>query len=43
VNDSEWAGVRPPLVALTSDQAKSLAEQLTAIGFAMKGFRNREN
>ena len=43
VNDSEWARVRPPLVALTSDQAKSLAEQLTAIGFAMKGLRNREN
>ncbi|HEY2681194.1 MAG TPA: dihydrodipicolinate synthase family protein, partial [Candidatus Udaeobacter sp.] len=32
-NDSEWARVRPPLVELTTEQAKSLAEQLRAIGF----------
>ena len=36
-NDPEWARVRPPLVALTSEQAKLLTEQLRAIGFAMKG------
>jgi 4-hydroxy-tetrahydrodipicolinate synthase len=38
-NDSEWARVRPPLVELTTEQAKSLAEQLRAIGFAMPGLK----
>jgi 4-hydroxy-tetrahydrodipicolinate synthase len=38
-NDPEWARVRPPLVELTTEQAKSLAEQLKAIGFAMNGIR----
>ena len=33
--DPEWARVRPPLVELTTDQAKLLADQLRAIGFAM--------
>jgi 4-hydroxy-tetrahydrodipicolinate synthase len=36
-NDPEWAGVRPPLVALTTEQANLLAAELTAIGFAMPG------
>jgi 4-hydroxy-tetrahydrodipicolinate synthase len=36
-NDPEWARVRPPLVELTTEQTKSLAEQLAAIGFAMTG------
>jgi 4-hydroxy-tetrahydrodipicolinate synthase len=35
-NDPEWARVRPPLVELTADQAKWLAAQLKAIGFAME-------
>jgi 4-hydroxy-tetrahydrodipicolinate synthase len=38
-NDSEWARVRPPLVELTTEQAKSLAEQLRGIGFAMPGLK----
>jgi 4-hydroxy-tetrahydrodipicolinate synthase len=38
-NDPEWARVRPPLVELTAEQAKLLAEQLSAIGFAMTGIR----
>jgi 4-hydroxy-tetrahydrodipicolinate synthase len=36
-NDPEWARVRPPLVELTAEQAKLLAEQLKSIGFAMNG------
>ena len=35
-NDPEWTRVRPPLVDLTADQAKWLAAQLKAIGFAME-------
>ena len=38
-NDPEWARVRPPLVELTNEQAKLLAEQLKAVGFAMNGIR----
>jgi 4-hydroxy-tetrahydrodipicolinate synthase len=38
-NDPEWTRVRPPLVELTTAQAKSLANQLKAIGFAMNGTR----
>jgi 4-hydroxy-tetrahydrodipicolinate synthase len=34
-NDPEWARVRPPLVELTAEQAKSLAAELKAIRFAM--------
>ena len=33
--DPEWSRVRPPLVELTTDQTKLLADQLNAIGFAM--------
>jgi 4-hydroxy-tetrahydrodipicolinate synthase len=36
-NDPEWARVRPPLVELTTEQAKLLAAELKAIGFAMPG------
>ena len=35
-NDPEWTRVRPPLVELTTEQAKLLAEELKAIGFAME-------
>jgi 4-hydroxy-tetrahydrodipicolinate synthase len=38
-NDPEWARVRPPLVELTTEQAKLLAKQLKAVGFAMNGIR----
>ena len=38
-NDPEWARVRPPLVELTTAQAKLLAAELKAIGFAMTGIR----
>src|SRR5438034_6062180 len=36
-DDPAWAKVRPPLVVLTPDQAKTLAAELKAIGFAMPG------
>jgi 4-hydroxy-tetrahydrodipicolinate synthase len=35
-NDPEWTRVRPPLVELTTEQAKLLAADLKAIGFAME-------
>jgi 4-hydroxy-tetrahydrodipicolinate synthase len=34
--DPAWAKVRPPLVELTADQAKTLAEELRGILFAMR-------
>ena len=34
-NDPEWARVRPPLIELTTAQAKLLAEELQKIGFRM--------
>jgi 4-hydroxy-tetrahydrodipicolinate synthase len=34
-NDPEWTRVRPPLVALTKEQAKLLAAELKTIGFGM--------
>jgi len=37
--DWEWPRVRPPLVELTAEQAKFLAAELKAIGFAMSGVR----
>src|SRR5215211_4502959 len=40
-NDPEWVRVRPPLVELTGNQAKLLAAELKAIGFAI--VRNQEN
>ena len=36
-NDPEWTRVRPPLVELTTEQAKLLGAQLKAIGFTMPG------
>jgi 4-hydroxy-tetrahydrodipicolinate synthase len=36
-DDPAWRTVRPPLVELTSEQAKTLAAELKAIGFAMPG------
>ena len=36
-NDPEWTRMRPPLVELTTEQAKLLAADLKAIGFAMPG------
>jgi len=36
-NDPEWGRVRPPLVELTTEQIKSLATGLKAIGFTMPG------
>ena len=38
-NDPAWAKVRPPLVELTADQAKSLEAELKAIGFTMPGIK----
>ena len=38
-NDPEWARVRPPLVELTTEQAKLLAAELKAVGFAMNEIR----
>jgi 4-hydroxy-tetrahydrodipicolinate synthase len=35
-NDPAWTRVRPPLVELTTEQAKLLAAKLKAIGFAME-------
>ncbi len=35
VGDPEWIRVRPPLVSLTTEQAKSLGAELKAVGFAM--------
>ena len=38
-NDPAWARVRPPLVALTTEQAKLLVAELKRIGFAVNGIR----
>jgi 4-hydroxy-tetrahydrodipicolinate synthase len=38
-NDPAWATVRPPLVELTAEQAKSLAAELKQIGFTMPGLK----
>ena len=35
--DDAWPTVRPPLVALTTDQGRGLLEALSALGFAMPG------
>ena len=37
MDDPAWRNVRPPLVELTPEQAKALAAELKAIGFAMPG------
>jgi hypothetical protein len=36
-DDPAWAKVRPPLVELTPEQAKTLAAELKAISFTMPG------
>ena len=36
-DDPAWRTVRPPLVELTTEQAKTLAAELKAIGFTMPG------
>ena len=41
-DDPAWAKVRPPLVELTSEQGKTLAAELKAIGFTMPGVRSVE-
>ena len=42
-NDPEWGKVRPPLVELTTEEAKLLSADLKAIGFAMNEIRNTES
>jgi 4-hydroxy-tetrahydrodipicolinate synthase len=39
-DDPEWTRVRPPLVELTPEQAKTLAAELKAISFAMPGVKS---
>src|SRR6266487_659341 len=41
-DDPAWRTVRPPLVELTTEQAKLLADDLKRIGFAMTGIGNTE-
>jgi 4-hydroxy-tetrahydrodipicolinate synthase len=41
-DDPSWARVRPPLVELTSEQAKSLAAELKQAGFAMPGLKRTD-
>ncbi len=41
-NDPAWRTVRPPLVELTTEQAKTLAAELKALSFTMPGL-GREN
>jgi 4-hydroxy-tetrahydrodipicolinate synthase len=42
-NDPEWARMRPPLVELTTEQAKFLAGELQTIGFAMREIRQAKS
>jgi 4-hydroxy-tetrahydrodipicolinate synthase len=41
-NDPAWRTVRPPLVELTAEQAKTLAAELRAISFTMPGLKRAE-
>ncbi len=41
-NDPAWRTVRPPLVELTAQQAKTLAAELNAISFTMPGLKRAE-
>jgi 4-hydroxy-tetrahydrodipicolinate synthase len=41
-NDPAWRKVRPPLVELTAEQAKTLAAELKAISFTMPGLKRAE-
>ena len=36
-DDPAWRTVRPPLVEFTPDQEKTLAADLSAVGFTMPG------
>ena len=36
-NDLQWARTRPPLIELTTEQAKLLGAELKRIGFAITG------
>ncbi|HSN40650.1 MAG TPA: dihydrodipicolinate synthase family protein [Burkholderiales bacterium] len=38
-DDPQWASVRPPLMALTKEQAASLIKELEQIGFTMPGLK----
>ena len=40
-NDPAWRTVRPPLVELTAEQAKTLAAELNAISFTMPGLSEK--
>jgi 4-hydroxy-tetrahydrodipicolinate synthase len=40
--DPAWGKVRPPLVELTAEQAKTLAAELKAISFTMPGLKRAE-
>ena len=42
-DDPAWAKVRPPLVELTPEQAKTLARELKAISFTIPGVKRVEN
>jgi len=39
-DDPAWAKVRPPLIELTPEQAKTLAAELKAISFTMPGVKS---
>src|SRR4051812_6068986 len=41
-NDPAWAKVRPPLVELTAEQAKTLTAELKAISFTMPGLKRAD-
>jgi 4-hydroxy-tetrahydrodipicolinate synthase len=41
-NDPEWATVRPPLVALTQEQAQKTVDGLLKLGFDMPGLKKVE-
>ncbi len=41
-NEPAWAKVRPPLVELTAEQAKTLDAELKAISFTMPGLKRAE-
>jgi 4-hydroxy-tetrahydrodipicolinate synthase len=41
-NDPAWAKVRPPLVELTAEQAKTLTAELKTISFTMAGLKRVE-
>jgi len=40
-DDPAWAKVRPPLVELTSEQAKTLTAELSVIGFRWRKIKEK--